>query len=122
MFFKKYRKKRNIKMCTRVMLDIISQYEDKVSLVMKLTEKFPTDVIICACYRVALKMDYTIVFKDMKYVNDLLSDENFKCSVIAYDNCKTLSDRKYLLLPFKYTDNLYNEVVEDKDNKYIVIV
>lgn len=122
MFFKNYRKQRNIKKCAQTILDIMSQYEENTSIVMKLSEHYSFEVITCAAYRVSIEKGLTIVFKDSKYVIELIEDEKFESSVIAYDNCKSLSGQKYILLPFKYTDNLYQEIVEDKDNQYIVLL
>ena len=122
MFFKNYRKQRNIKKCAQTILDIMSQYEENTSIVMKLSGHYSLEVITCAAYKVSVEKGFTIVFKDSKYVIELIEDEKFVSSVIVYDNCKTLSGQKYILLPFKYSDNLYQEIVEDKDNQYIVLL
>ena len=122
MFFKNYRKQRKIKKCAQAIIDIMNQYEENKSIVMKLSEKYSFEVITCAAYRVSVEKGFTIVFKDPKIVTELIEGEKFIGSVIAYDNCKTLSEKTYMLLPFKYTDNLYQEIVEDKDNQYIVLL
>ena len=63
MFFKNYRKQRNIKKCAQTILDIMSQYEENTSIVMKLSGHYSLEVITCAAYKVSVEKGFTIVFK-----------------------------------------------------------
>lgn len=119
---KRLKKQRDINKCLKIMENTLLQYYDsKESFIMKVSDCFNTDTIMGAIYRLSLRYDLTIVFRNKEYVNEFIEHEDFYARVIAYENCNAVSNRRYLLLPFTFTDTLFDEVVEDKDNQYILI-